>query len=158
MKQQIIPLTSYSEMEIRRITTADIDDLLDLWASVYAEGDFLAKGPPPRERVERTVSKVEKESIPNFVVIYHGHLIGASEVFPAPMCGIDIPDGDKLGILGIQIHADHRGKGIGRRLMDISIEDSRRYGFDKIELYVFNLVNDHLVDPAVSVELELVSN
>lgn len=61
--------------------------LLNLWNGVYAEGAFLAKGPPPEDRVRSTMERVVKECIPNFVAIDGNKVVGTVEVSPGTMCG-----------------------------------------------------------------------
>ncbi len=51
-------------MEIRRIQSSDVTGFLELWSRVFSEGEFLAKGPPPEDRVSRIVAKVVVEEIP----------------------------------------------------------------------------------------------
>lgn len=124
-------------MEIRRIKVADVPDFLALWSRVYAEGAFLAKGPPTQSRVLQVVDRVVREAIPNYVATDGGRLIGAVEVFPGSMCGIALEAADRRGHLGIQVDARYRGRGIGRELMMTAIADSGRYGFEAIALVVF---------------------
>lgn len=124
-------------MEIRRIKVVDVPDFLALWTRVYAEGAFLAKGPPAQSRVLQIVERVVRESIPNYVATDGGRLIGAVEVFPGSMCGMTGDGADRHGHLGIQVDTRYRGRGIGRELMMTAIADSGRYGFQTIELVVF---------------------
>ncbi len=104
---------------------------------MYSEGAFLAKGPPPEAKVLRVVERVVKEQMPNFVAIDGNRVIGAAEVFPGTMCGQTGDGADQRGYLGIQIDSLYRGKGIGLELMLMTIEDSKRYGFEAIDLDVF---------------------
>ena len=124
-------------MQIRRIQVDDVPDFLALWAQVYSEGAFLAKGPPSVSRVLQVVGRVVRERIPNFVVTDGEALIGAVEVFPGSMCGFNDDSADRRGYLGIQLAHGYRGKGLGRKLMQAAIDDARRYGFEVIELAVF---------------------
>lgn len=124
-------------MQIRRIQARDVPDFLALWSQVYSEGAFLAKGPPPENRVLQIVERVVKEQIPNFVAIDAQELVGAVEVFPGSMCGFNDENADRRGYLGIQLAKRYRGRGFGRKLMQAAIDDARRYGFEVIELTVF---------------------
>ena len=124
-------------MQIRRIQVDDVPDFLALWAQVYSEGAFLAKRPPPENKVLPVVERVVKEQIPNFVVTDGETLIGAVEVFPGSLCGFSDKNADRRGYLGIQLDLVYRGKGIGRKLMQAAIDDAKRYGFEVIELTVF---------------------
>lgn len=124
-------------MQIRRIQVDDVADFLALWAQVYSEGAFLAKRPPPENRVLAVVERVVKEQIPNFVAIDGQELVGAVEVFPGSMFGFNDDNAERRGYLGIQLAQGYRGKGFGRKLMQAAIDDARRYGFEVIELTVF---------------------
>lgn len=104
---------------------------------MYSEGAFLAKRPPPENRVLAVVERVVKEQIPNFVAIDGQELVGAVEVFPGSMCGFNDDNAERRGYLGIQLAQGYRGKGFGRKLMQAAIDDARRYGFEVIELTVF---------------------
>ena len=124
-------------MDIRRIRESDIDHFLKLWDSVYAEGEFIVKKSPSKERVQKMVSKVVPLELPNFVAWDADKLVGAAEVFPASFFNLEVSDPDKHGILGILIRKSHRGIGLAQQLMDKLIEGSIHYGFNKIELDVF---------------------
>lgn len=124
-------------MEIRRIQVADVPIFLALWGRVHSEGAFIAKGPPSEERVRAIVTRVVAEEIPNFVATDSGAVIGAVEVFPGSMCGMSHEGADKIGYLGIQIDSKYRNNGIGTDLMNVALADSIRYGFEFIELTVF---------------------
>lgn len=124
-------------MQIRRIQVDDVPAFLALWAQVYSEGAFLEKRPPPESRVLPVVERVVKEQIPNFVAIDGQELVGAVEVFPGSMCGFNDDNAERRGYLGIQLAQRYRGKGFGRKLMQAAIDDARRYGFEVIELTVF---------------------
>ncbi len=126
-----------ASLEIRRIQVADVPKFLALWGQVYSEGAFLAKGPPPEDRVRSIVEKVVIEEIPNFIAVDGGKLVGAVEVFPGTMCGRKEFGADRIGHLGIQVDSNYRKIGIGRNLMLAAISDSLRYGFEEIELSVF---------------------
>ena len=126
-----------SRLEIRRIQVGDVHSFVDLWSRVYSEGAFLAKGPPPEDRVRSIIEKVVKEGIPNFVAVEKSQVIGAVEVFPGPMCGRKYDGAEKTGHLGIQVDSSHRRRGIGKHLMMTAISDSARFGYRAIELSVF---------------------
>ena len=126
-----------SNLEIRRIQASDVTGFLAMWKQVFSEGQFLAKAPPPEERVITAVARVVAEEIPNFVAIEGGKVVGSVEVFPGTMCGRNFEGADRFGFLGLQVDAKYRRKGIGRSLILAAISDSIRYGFESIELTVF---------------------
>lgn len=124
-------------MEIRRIQVSDVPSFLDLWSRTYSEGFFLAKSPPPEDRVRSAIELVASKMIPNFVAIEGRKVIGAVEVFPGTMCGKKYEGAEKVGHLGIQVDSAYRRMGIGNSLMMAAISDAIRFGFDSIELSVF---------------------
>lgn len=124
-------------MEIRRITSKDLQQFLALWRTVYAEGHYFMEGPPPDERVLAMLVKAERYTLPSFVVEDWGQVVAAGEVFPANMCGFSMPRAEVIGYLGMQVHALYRGRGLGRRLMELLIQSSRSYGLEEIELEVY---------------------
>ncbi len=51
------------------------------------------------------------------------------------MCGMD---SDDIGFVGAQVHADFRRLGIGRKLLDAVILDSKRFGYKELNLEVYS--------------------
>lgn len=99
-------------MEIRRICSSDLDAFWELWQGVFNEGIFLRSPPPPKEKIEAVLSKITKQQIPQFVAIVDSQLVASIEAFPGTMCGIDT---DEIGVLGAQVQADLRGRGIAKK-------------------------------------------
>ncbi|WP_461534959.1 GNAT family N-acetyltransferase [Spongorhabdus nitratireducens] len=124
------------ETIIRRITITDTAGLYQLWQSVYREGLFFEKGPPSIQVLQQILTRVAANNLPGFVAISGQDIVGAAEVLPTRFFQSDDTGNDTMAKLGIQIHRDYRHQGIGRRLMEMVINDSRRYGFTAITLYV----------------------
>jgi RimJ/RimL family protein N-acetyltransferase len=59
-------------------------------------------------------------------------VIGWCDIIPEPH-----PPHRHAGILGMGLHPDSRGAGIGRRLLAATIEDARRFGLERVELNVY---------------------
>ncbi|CAM3547183.1 GNAT family N-acetyltransferase [Parendozoicomonas haliclonae] len=125
-------------MKIRRIKSADKESFIKLWDTIYAEGCYLQKPPPSDDIIERVIHKVEERTLPNFVAVDNHRVVANVEVFPGSMSGIEREHADQIGILGIQIHQNYREQGLGRKLMRMALDDSRRHGFKEIELHVFS--------------------
>lgn len=73
-------------MQIRPITVNDIDHFISLWNRVYEEGEYLRSPAPDKTMLSEVITRVEKESIPQFVAFDGKRLVGSIEIFPAEMC------------------------------------------------------------------------
>ncbi len=105
-----------------------------MWQSVFDEGAYLRSPPPPRERVSSVLSKVEQLKFPNFVALSGAEVIASVEAFPRTMCGCERED---VGFIGAQVHAKFRRQGIGQRLLEQVISDSKRFGYQELRLEVY---------------------
>ncbi|MGY0216540.1 N-acetyltransferase family protein [Endozoicomonadaceae bacterium StTr2] len=123
-------------IKIRRIKVTDTAGLFQLWQSVYREGLFFEKGPPSIQVLQQILTRVAVHNLPSFVAASGQNIVGAAEVLPTRFFQSDDTGNDTTGKLGIQIHRDYRYQGLGRKLMEEVISDSRRYGFNTITLYV----------------------
>jgi phosphinothricin acetyltransferase len=121
-------------MEIRRIKQDDLESFVALWQGVFEEGAYLRSPPPPKEKVSQVLGKVEKLEIPNFVALSDGKVIASVEAFPGSMCG---QEGTDVGFLGAQVHRDFRGQGIGKKLLERVISDSKRFAYQELRLEVY---------------------
>ncbi len=69
---------------------------------------------------------------PQFVAIHQGKVIGWCDIIRARK-----PVHRHCGTLGMGLHPEYRGKGIGERLATRAIVEANRLGIDRIELTVF---------------------
>jgi RimJ/RimL family protein N-acetyltransferase len=67
-----------------------------------------------------------------FVAEAAGRLIGACDIAPRRTTGFT-----HVGVLGMFLLPDWRGRGIGGRLLDAALSAARRAGLERIELEVF---------------------
>lgn len=124
-------------MQIRPITLNDIEHFIALWNSVYEEGEYLRSPAPKKAMLSKVITRVEKESIPQFVAFDEKRLVGSIEVFPAEMCGYDGGEFTKTGFLGIHIDQQYRNQGLGKKLLETAIQSGWEYGYDTIALHVY---------------------
>jgi len=132
-------------MEIRRISSDDLDGFWELWQGVFNEGVYLRSPPPPKNKIEVVLSKITKQQIPQFIAILDNKVVASIEAFPGTMCGMHT---DEIGFVGTQVHAEFRGQGIAKRLLETVLMDSQRFGFKKLRLDVYksNIVAQNLYE------------
>lgn len=121
-------------MEIRRICSEDLDGFWQLWQSVFNEGVYLRSPPPPKDKIAFVLNKITQQQIPQFIAVVDHNIVASIEAFPGTMCGIDA---DNIGFVGAQVHADFRRQGIGQKLLETVLLDSKRFGFKELRLEVY---------------------
>ncbi|AXB33672.1 GNAT family N-acetyltransferase [Vibrio campbellii] len=124
-------------MQIRPITVNDIDHFISLWNRVYEEGEYLRSPAPDKAMLSEVITRVEKESIPQFMAFDEKRLVGSIEIFPAEMCGYEGGEFAKTGFLGIHIDQQYRNQGLGKKLLETAIQSGWQYGYDTIALHVY---------------------
>ena len=116
------------DVVIRRAAPEDVDEALDLYAEVAAEGIYIAGEPPidrPARRKRWLESYARSDSV-TFVADVEGRIVGMASL-----------EGDGVAELGMLVAKDWRGKGIGKLLMEALIEWARAVGAHKISLQVW---------------------
>ena len=72
-----------------------------------------------------------KRNIPHFVALKEDKVIGWCNISM-----IERPIFSHVGVLGMGVLAEHRGKGVGKALIQATLEASRNIGLTRIELIV----------------------
>lgn len=87
----------------------------------------------PLETTRAFVEIIEKNDLAQFYALKDGIVIGWCDILPKSFEGMK-----HVGSLGMGVLAEYRGKGIGSRLIETTIQHAKtRNGIEKIELEVF---------------------
>lgn len=87
---------------------------------------------PPLESVRAFVEANIAADVPQFVALAGGEVVGWCDISPKTREGFR-----HCGHLGIGVHDDFRGQGVGTRLLAATVEKARAQGLERIELEVF---------------------
>jgi ribosomal protein S18 acetylase RimI-like enzyme len=101
--------------------------------SVARERKFLSTlEAPPFERTEAFVTNNIQNGNPHFVALLGDEVVGWCDIYRETH-----PWAQHAGILGMGVVAAHRGRGIGRRLIEAALQAARTAKFHRVELEVF---------------------
>jgi RimJ/RimL family protein N-acetyltransferase len=124
---------SAAPIVIRPAQLHDIESLYACLDAVAREGRYLAFLEAPAFAQSQTYwTEMVARGCPFEAAFEGARAIGWSDVTPVPR-----PAFAHCGSLGIGLHADYRGRGIGRKLLDATIAAAWRFGLERIELTVF---------------------
>jgi len=114
------------------ITESDIAAYQQCLDTVCREERFLAalKAPSLEQTREFLLGQIKSRN-PTLVAKYFGLVVGWCDVIPQVH-----PLYAHRGMLGMGIHMNYRGRGIGRRILQAALEASRQRGLERIELVV----------------------
>ena len=120
---------------IREIRETDAPAFRQALDSVCHERKYLAAMEAPPEDLVRTfVTSNVSSGFPQFVAEEDGKIVGWCDAIPG-----DASSGTAhVGRLGMGVLKDYRGKKLGRRLLEATIEKARRIGLEKLELSVYS--------------------
>ena len=117
---------------IRPITEKDVEGFRDSVDYVAREKKYLAFFEAPPLEISRAfvLDNIENKN-PQFVVEAEGRIVGWCDVVRK-----ELPIYSHTGVLGIGLLPVWRGRGIGRQLMQKTIDAAIEQGFTRIELGV----------------------
>jgi ribosomal protein S18 acetylase RimI-like enzyme len=100
--------------------------------SVARERQYLAflEG-PPLEKFQNFVRENIKKASPQFLALADGKVVGWCDIVP-----IDRPIHAHCGVLGMGVLKEYRGQGIGKALMQTTLEKAQSSGLTRVELTV----------------------
>ncbi|MFM9941718.1 MAG: N-acetyltransferase family protein [Hyphomicrobiaceae bacterium] len=120
-------------MTIRQIREADIDSFYATFSIVVRERKFLAfLEPPPIEQTRAFVRRNIEKGYPQLVAMAEDAVVGWCDITPP---GREVMA--HVGVLGIALHPDWRGQGLGERLMREALAAGDTFGYLRVELGVF---------------------
>jgi ribosomal protein S18 acetylase RimI-like enzyme len=103
--------------------------------AVARERRFLAAlEAPSLERMQEFVDNNAKKGLPQFFAFDGDQLVGWCDAIPGDVSG----GSPHVSRLGMGVAKTHRGRGIGRQLMEVTIARCRELGLEKIELGVYS--------------------
>jgi len=121
-------------LHIRQIRESDASALRAVLDSVCRERRFLAMLEAPTiERFQAFVSENVRRGLPQVVAVEEERIIGWCDVLP----GDSMVGTAHVGRLGMGVLKEYRGQGIGKRLVQATIEQAKALGLEKIELSVY---------------------
>lgn len=87
---------------------------------------------PPLEKVSKFQTELIHSGGPIAYAIANGEVIGWCDIFP-----MSNPRQSHRGCLGMGLRKDFRGRGLGSKLLEHTMDQAKSFGLEKIELYVY---------------------
>lgn len=122
------------EVTIRPGRMADVEGAHHCVGVVAAERAYiLFLEPPPLARSREFYAGLIERQCPWLLAVHENRVVGWCNVVR-----IERPIFDHVGVLGMGLLPDYRGKGIGARLIAAALDASRALGLERVELAVFD--------------------
>ena len=114
------------------ITMEHIDGFRDCFDEVARERQYLAMlEAPPREQVKEFVLGNILNNAAQFLALADDRVVGWCDAFVKPRATLA-----HSGVLGMGVRSAYRGRGIGRALIEKTLEAARERSLTRIELTV----------------------
>lgn len=118
------------ELPIRMITEADAESFRACLDTVAREKRYLAQTEAlPLARIQGFVKDSVAQDAVQFVALDRDRVVGWADIFPGWAHAVT-----HTGTLGMGVHPDYRGRGLGRRLLQTCIDKAWRQGITRITL------------------------
>ncbi|MET8582843.1 GNAT family N-acetyltransferase [Streptomyces collinus] len=111
------------DLEIRRATAADVPVIVGM----LADDPLGARRESPDDMTPYLAALERLDADPNqhvVVAVREGRVVGTLQLTVVP--GLSRKGATRSIIEGVRIHADERGSGLGTRLIEWAVEESRR--------------------------------
>jgi GNAT superfamily N-acetyltransferase len=113
------------EIEIRDVLEADVEALSPLMEQLMGQ-------PSTPEQIRSRLRHLAESDVDRVLVaVVDGRVVGLAGLHLAWMVHTDLPT---ARLMSIVVDETRRGQGIGRRLVEASVEQARAWGCDRIEL------------------------
>jgi N-acetylglutamate synthase-like GNAT family acetyltransferase len=120
------------EYTIRAATTADVPEMAALVNTAYGHYVELI-GMLPRPMADDYTQVIANQRVT--IAESHGTIVG--------LIVLTVDDEGFL-VDNVAVHPSHRGKGLGKALLDFAEAEARRAGFDSIYLYTHEKMTENL--------------
>ncbi|NVK30769.1 MAG: GNAT family N-acetyltransferase [Gammaproteobacteria bacterium] len=121
------------KISIHYITHDDIEGFRRTLGKVAAEKRYiLTTEIPPLEKLQPFVENNIKQNHAQYLAKHQGTVIGWADISPH-----DHPTMAHVGVLGMGIVEGYRGQGLGKRLLETTINHAWQQGLERVELQVF---------------------
>lgn len=115
---------------VRQIELGDVEGFHACLDSVARERRYLAQvEAPPLEKVRDFVAKSVENNAAQYVAVVDERVVGWCDVFPHWAYALN-----HVGTLGMGVHVEFRGQGIGRELILATLEHALRNGVFRVTL------------------------
>lgn len=124
------PRAPRPELPVRMIAEADAESFRACLDTVAREKRYLAQTEAlPLARIQGFVKDSVAQDAVQFVAMDGGRVVGWADIFPGWAQAVT-----HTGTLGMGVHPDYRGRGLGRRLLQACIDKAWRQGITRVTL------------------------
>ncbi|MEU4034160.1 GNAT family N-acetyltransferase [Streptomyces collinus] len=119
------------DLEIRRATAADVPAIVGMLADdpLGAQRESPDDMTPYRAALERLEADPNQHLV---VAVREGRVVGTLQLTVVP--GLSRKGATRSIIEGVRVHADERGSGLGTRLIEWAVEESRHLECQLVQL------------------------